>query len=55
MFMLGLNKTIDQLAMAISVCWYGHELKRDVGHVLKRALDFEVECQSKKGTLKMTY
>ena len=24
MFMLGLNETIDQLAMANSVCWYGH-------------------------------
>ena len=24
MFMLGLNETIDQLAMANSVRWYGH-------------------------------
>ena len=32
MLMLGLNETIDQLAMANSVCWYGH--------VSRRALDF---------------
>ena len=44
MFMLGLNETIDQLAMANSVCWYGH--------VLRRALDFEVEGQWKKGSTK---
>ena len=37
--MLGLNETIDQLAMANSVHWYGH--------VLRRALDFEVEGQRK--------
>ena len=28
MFMLGLTETIDQLAMANSVHWYGHELRR---------------------------
>ena len=49
MFMLRLNETIDQLAMANSVCWYGHVLKREDGHILKRALDFEVECQRKNG------
>ena len=39
MFMLGLDEIIDQLEN--SVCWYGH--------VLRRALDFEVEDQRKKG------
>ena len=27
MLMLGLNYTIDQLAMANIVCWYGHVLR----------------------------
>ena len=35
MFMLGLNETIDQLAMASSVRWYGHVLRREDGHVLR--------------------
>ena len=48
MFMPGLKKTIDQLAMANSVCWYGHVLMIEDGHVL-RTLDFEVEGQRKKG------
>ena len=45
--MLGLKETIDQLAMANSVHWYGHVLRREDGHVLRRALDFEVEGQRK--------
>ena len=54
MFILGLNETIDQLAMANSVCWYGHVLKRENCHVLW-ALDFEVEGQRKKGRPKRTW
>ena len=45
MFMLGLDKTIDLLAMANSVHWYCHVLSREDGHVLRRALDFEVDCE----------
>ena len=48
MCMLGLNETIDQLAMANSVNWYGHVQRRENGHVLRRALDFEDEGQWKK-------
>ena len=38
MCMLSLSETIDQLAIANSVRWYGH--------VLRRVLDLEVEGQS---------
>ena len=54
MLLLGLNETIDQLAMAKSVCWYGHVLRREDGHVL-RSLDFEIEGQRKKGKPKRTW
>ena len=37
-----------QLAMANSVRWYGHVLRREGGHILSRALDFEVEGQGEK-------
>ena len=53
--MLGLNETIHQLAMADSVRWYGHVLRREDGHVLRRALDFKVEGKKKKGKLKRTW
>ena len=45
MFMFGLCETIDELAMLISVRWYGHLLRREDSHVLRRAFDFEVEGQ----------
>ena len=37
MLMLGLNETVDQLSMANSVRWYGHVLRIEYGHVLRRA------------------
>ena len=54
MFMLSLKETIDQMAMANSVRWYGDVLKREDGHVL-RSFDFEIEGQMKKGMPKMTW
>ena len=36
MFMLHLSETIDQLAMANSICWNGHVLRREDGHVLRK-------------------
>ena len=55
MFMLGFAETIDQLAMANSVHWYGHVLRREVGHVFRGALDLEVDGQRKKRRLKRTW
>ena len=48
MLMLGLNETIDQLAMGNSGHWCGHVFIMEDGHVL-RALDLEFEVQRKKG------
>ena len=41
--------------MANSDRWYGNVLSREDGHVLKRALDIEVEGQRKKGRPKSTW
>ena len=41
--------------MASSVHWYCHVFRRDDGHVLIRALNFEVEGHWKKGRLKRTW
>ena len=54
-YMLDLKETIDQLAMANSVCRHGHVLRREDGHVLRKALDFEVDGQRKKGRMKRTW
>ena len=55
LMMLALLETIDQLAMANSVHWYRHVLRREDGHVMRRALDFEVEGLRKKERLKRTW
>ena len=55
MLTLGLNETMDQLAMANSVRWNGHVLRREDGHVLRRALHFKVEGQRKKGRPERTW
>ena len=55
MLMLGLKETVDQLAMASSVSWYGNVLRIEDGHVLRRALGFEAEVHRKKGRSKRTW
>ena len=49
------RKYEDQLAVINSVRWYGHVLRGEDGHVLRRALDFDVEDQRKKGRQKKTW
>ena len=43
MEMLGLKETVVQMAKANGVRWYRHVLRRDDGHVLRKALVFEVK------------
>ena len=47
--MLGLNDSIDQFAMANSVRLYGHVLRREDGHVLRRVINLrskeEIEAE----------
>ena len=46
MDMLGLKVTIDRLAIANGVRWYGHVLRRDDDSVLRVALDLKVARES---------
>ena len=54
MEMLGLKITVVQMAKANGVRWYGHVLRRDNGHVLRKALEFEVKGKRKQGRPKKT-
>ena len=51
MLMLG---SINQLAMAICVHWYGNVIRREDCYVMRRASNLEVEDKRKKGRLKRT-
>ena len=46
--MLDLNETMDQLAMENIVHSYGHALRKEDGHAMRRSSEFEVEGQVKK-------
>ena len=48
MEMLGLKEVV-QMAKANGVRWYGHVLRRDDGHVLRKELEFEVKGKRKRG------
>ena len=53
--MLDLNETIDQLAKANSVRWYGHVLRKDKNNFLRRALDLKVKWTMKRGRPNKTW
>ena len=50
---LDLEETLDRLAKANEMRWYGHVLKGDSDGGLKRALDFEAVGR-RRGQPKMT-
>ena len=49
MEMLGLKETVFHMAKAKGVRWYEHVLRRDDGHFLRKALEFEVKGKRKRG------
>ena len=55
MQMFDLNEAIDQLAIANSVRWYGHVLRKDKNNFLRRALDIKVKGKMKRGRPQKTW
>ena len=55
MQMLDLNETIEQLAKANSLHWYGHVLILDKNNFLRRALDLKVKGTMKRGRPRKTW
>ena len=47
--MLGLKETVVQMAKANGGRWYGHVLRRDDRHVLRKSFEFEVKGKRKRG------
>ena len=52
MEMLGLKETVVQMAKANGVRWYGHVYD---GHVLRKALEYEVKGKRKQGRPRKTW
>ena len=55
MDMLGLKETVDELAIANRVRWYGHVVKKDDDCVLRVAPDLEVNGKRKRGRPKKNW
>ena len=55
MEMLGLKEAVVQMAKANGVRWYGHVLRRDDEHVLRRASEFEVKGKRRQGRPRKTW
>ena len=55
MEMLKLKETAVQMAKANGVRWYGHVLRSDDGHVVRKELEFEVRGKGKPGRPKQTW
>ena len=49
MEMLGIKETVVQMSKENGVRWYGHVLRRDDRHVLRKVLEFEVKGKRKQG------
>ena len=45
--MLGLKKTLDRMARANGVRWYGHVIRRDGDNTMKKAMMLKVNGQRK--------
>ena len=55
MEMLGLKETLDRMAKANGVRWYGHVIRRDDDNILKKSMMLEVNGKRKQGWQKMTW
>ena len=51
---LGLKETLDEMAQANGVRWYGHVVRRDEDSIWKKAMMLQVNGQRKRGQPKQT-
>ena len=55
MEILGLKETLDRMAKANGVRWYGHVIRKDDDSILKKAMMMEVNGKRKRGRPKLTW
>ena len=55
MKILGLKETLDKMAQANGVRWYGHVVRRDEKSILKKVMMLQVYGQRKRGRPKQTW
>ena len=55
MDMFGIKESLDRMAKASSVLWYGHVLRKEHENVIMKALKFEVSRSRGRGRPKQTW
>ena len=53
--MLGIKKSLDRVAKASSIRWYGHVLRKEDENVIVKVLKFEVSGSRGRGRPKQTW
>ena len=53
--MLGIKKSLDRMAKATSMLWYGHVLRKEDENVIVKALKFEVSGSRGRERPKQTW
>ena len=53
--MLGIKKSLDRMAKASTMRWYGHVLRKENENVIVEALKFEMSCSRGRGRPKQTW
>ena len=53
--MLGIKESLDRMAKASSMRWYGHVLRKENENVIVKALKFEVSGSKGRGRPKQTW
>ena len=53
--MLGIKESLDRMAKASSIRWYGHVLRKEDENVIVKALKFEVSGSRGRGRPKQTW
>ena len=55
MDMLSIKESLDRMAKASSIRWYGHVLRKEDKNVIAKALKFEVRGRRRRGRPKQTW
>ena len=53
--MLGITESLDRMAIASYIQWYGHVLRKEDENVIMKALKFEVSGSRGRGRPKQTW
>ena len=53
--MFGIKESLDRMAKANSIRWYGHVLRKEDENVIVKALKFEVSGSRRRGRPKQTW